>query len=592
MTASWDNLPKVAGEDSVTVVPSMSVAASLAASVGETLSVLVLSQNFIAIYSLPESGEVTVGRSNSVEIYVDDPLVSRRHAILSAAPHPTIRDLDSSNGTRVQGVILPPGVTRELAVGDVVMVGSAALLVQRGGATVHPRRFWAHEHFQARLKEECARADRMGSRFSVASLHVDRQVPDVGVRQILASALRTSDVVGECGPSVYAILIVDANLEQSRVVLDRIVADLAKHEVAACWGIAQFPSDGRTGEELLARAQPIAEDRGPALAVAEGRVVADVVTQELFRVAERIAAGDISVLIVGETGVGKEVMAEEIYRRSRRAARPFLRLNCGALSESLLESELFGHERGAFTSAVAVKPGLLETADGGVVLLDEIGEMPMSLQVKLLRVLEEKQVRRVGGVKSRPLDVRFIAATNRDLERHAARGLFRQDLYYRLAGATLEIPPLRRRSGDIEPLARTFLLHASRHLGVPATISPEAFALLRAYRWPGNIRELRHVIERAVLLAGNAPITPAHLPLGKLQPSDRGRPPPPDEPDEPDEPDAGDATVDGEVRQHIIDVLAACGGNQSRAAKQLGMSRGALIRRLERYDIIRPRKPD
>jgi len=582
MADSGDNRPKLDTE-SVTVVPSMSVPSLGGAPGEETLSVLVLSQNFIAIYSLPESGEVTIGRSNSVEIYVDDPVVSRRHALLSVMPCPTIRDLGSSNGTRVHGVQLPPGVMRELAVGDVVVVGSSALLIQRGAAAVQPRRFWDHAHFEARLNEECSRAERMGTRFSVACLHVGRDVPDVGVRRILATMLRTSDVVGEAGPSAYAILIIDAHTDQSRMVLDRIVADLAKHEVVASWGIAQFPDDGRTGEALLAKAQPIAEPRDPAFAVSDGRVVADTVTQELFRMAERIAAGDISVLIVGETGVGKEVMAEEIHRRSPRAAGPFLRLNCGALSESLLESELFGHERGAFTSAVAVKPGLLETADGGVVLLDEIGEMPMSLQVKLLRVIEEKQVRRVGGVKSRPLDVRFIAATNRDLAEHAARGLFRQDLYYRLAGATLEIPPLRKRPGDIEPLARTFLLHASRHLGVPATISPEALALLRTYRWPGNIRELRHVIERAVLLAGSTPITPAHLPVEKVRSVDRERTVDPEESDE---------TDNDEDRQAIIEVLTACGGNQSRAAKQLGMSRGALIRRLERYGIVRPRKPD
>ncbi|HEU4727802.1 MAG TPA: sigma 54-interacting transcriptional regulator, partial [Kofleriaceae bacterium] len=296
---------------------------------------------------------------------------------------------------------------------------------------------------------------------------------------------------------------------------------------------------------------------------------------------------DISVLITGETGVGKEVMAEEIYWRSRRASRPFLRLNCGALSETLLESELFGHERGAFTSAVSVKPGLLETADGGVVLLDEVGEMPMSLQVKLLRVLEDKQVRRVGGVKSHPVDVRFIASTNRDLEKHAARGLFRQDLYYRLAGATLEIPPLRHRPGDLEPLARSFLLHASRHLGVPATLSPEALEWLRTYRWPGNIRELRHVIERAVLLAGTSPITPAHLPVGKVQSGERWRSAPPADPEA-----RARQLDDSEDRRQIIEVLTACGGNQSRAAKQLGISRGALIRRLERYGIVRPRKPD
>jgi len=378
---------------------------------------------------------------------------------------------------------------------------------------------------------------------------------------------------------MYGILIVDAYAGQSRVMLDRIAADVA--QVAAGWGVADFPDDGRTVDELLAKARAQTTDEArtrAALPSSEGRIVADAVTQELYGVAERIAAGEISVLILGETGVGKEVMAEEIHRRSPRKARPFLRLNCAALSETLLESELFGHERGAFTSAVAAKPGLLETADGGVVLLDEIGELPMSLQVKLLRVIEEKQVRRVGGLKSRALDVRFLAATNRDLQEHAARGLFRMDLYYRLAGATLTIPPLRDRPGDIEPLVRSFLLHASRHLGEqPATISAEALALLCAYHWPGNIRELRHVIERAVLLAGNATITPTHLPVEKAQPTDQGRVVP---------------DADEEGRRRILDVLSACGGNQSRAAKQLGMSRGALIRRLTWYRIIRPRKPD
>jgi two-component system response regulator AtoC len=586
---SLDDFPKVAGEDSVTVVPSLAVAAALATSIDESLSVLVLSPTFIASYALPESGEVTIGRSNSVEIYVDDPLVSRRHAVVSMAPRPAIRDLGSSNGTRVAGVSLHAGETRELAIGDVVTVGSAALLVQRGGAAVYPRRFWASEHFEARIKEECVRAERIGCGFSVACFRVGRHVPDIGVRQIFAAALRTTDVAGECGPSVYAVLIVDATAAQARVVIERIAGELERRELAASWGVADFPADGRTAEDLLARAQPIAEDRGPALAVAQGRVAVDAVTQDLFKLAERIAAGDISVLLIGETGVGKEVIAEEIYRRSPRAGGPFLRLNCGALSESLLESELFGHERGAFTSAVAVKPGLLETANGGVVLLDEIGEMPMNLQVKLLRVLEDKEVRRIGGVKSQPLDLRFIAATNRDLEKHAARGLFRRDLYYRLAGATIEVPPLRRRPGDIGPLVHAFLANASRpaarHLVAPRMIAPEALALLRGYHWPGNIRELRNVIEFAVLLAGNAMITPAHLPLERMQ--GRGR----EDDDDRAERDTLELYDDG-ARQTVIDALAACGGNQSRAAKQLGMSRGALIRRLERYGVVRPRKPD
>ncbi|HET7500877.1 MAG TPA: sigma 54-interacting transcriptional regulator, partial [Kofleriaceae bacterium] len=498
----------------------------------------------------------------------------------------TIRDLGSSNGTRLCGADLSPGVARDLEIGDVVTVGSAALMIQRGTATLSPRRFWSYEQFEARLKEECARAERMGNQFAVACLHVGTSAPDVSVRQVLASALGTSDVVGECGPARYAILIVETSSQKARGVLQRIAADLAGREITASWGLAEFPADGRTAEEMIAVAQPVAEDRGPALSAPVGRVVVDPLTQELFRVAERIAAGDISVLIVGETGVGKEVMAEEIYRRSRRSSRPFLRLSCGALSETLLESELFGHEGGAFPAAAGDRPGLLETASGGIVLLDEIGELPMSLQVKLLRVLEDKQVRRLGGMRSYPLDLRFIATTNRDLEKHAARGLFRQDLYYRLAGTTLEIPPLRHRTGDIEPLARGFLDQASRHLGVPATLSPEALAWLRAYRWPGNIRELRHVIERAVLLAGASPITPAHLPVGKVG-TERPRSTPPADAEDKDRP-----IDETEERRHIIEVLTACGGNQSRAAKQLGISRGALIRRLERYGILRPRRDD
>jgi two-component system, NtrC family, response regulator AtoC len=588
MEGTRDDLLSGAGEDVVTVIPSPAVVASLTAPDQESLSILVLANNFIASYALPDAGEVTIGRSNAVEVYVDDPLVSRRHAILSVGPRPAIRDLGSSNGTRVDGVRLAAGVTRELAVGDVAMVGSATLLLQRCAEPLGPRRFWTRDRFVARLEDTCARPDRIGGRFSIACLQLGRQVPDITVRQILASVLRASDVVGEYGPQAYTVLIADASPEKARAVVERIAAELARRDLAVHRGLAHFPTDGRTAEELIARAQPVAAVRGSQAAISEARVIADPVTQDLFGMADRIATGEISVLIVGETGVGKEVIAEEIYRRSPRAGRPFLRLNCGALSESLLESELFGHERGAFTSAVAAKPGLLETADGGVVLLDEIGEMPMGLQVRLLRVLEDKEVRRVGGVKSQPLDLRFIAATNRDLELDVAHGMFRRDLYYRLAGVTLEIPPLRSRPGDIEPLARAFLAQACRHAArhaMPA-ISPDALALLRGHSWPGNIRELRNVIERAVLLAGHGVITPAHLPVEKMRAAERRTAPLEASPDD-DEPTGPD-----EGRQSVLSALAACGGNQSRAAKQLGMSRGALIRRLERYGVVRPRKPD
>ncbi|MDB4929606.1 MAG: Response regulator of zinc sigma-54-dependent two-component system, partial [Myxococcaceae bacterium] len=256
-----------------------------------------------------------------------------------------------------------------------------------------------------------------------------------------------------------------------------------------------------------------------AAAPAGDLVVEDPAMRRLHTMLDRVAAGVIHVLLLGETGVGKEVFAERLHRRSPRRDKPFVKINCAALTESLVESELFGHEKGAFSGAVSANPGLLESAEGGTVFLDEVGELTLALQAKLLRVLEDRLVRRVGGVKSHPVDVRVVAATNRDLEAEIAAGRYRSDLYFRLGGFVLTIPPLRERVGEIAPLARRFALAAAEQSGrPPPTISDEAMALLAAYRWPGNIRELRNVIARAVLLSSGASITPEHLPPAKLAP--------------------------------------------------------------------------
>ena len=224
------------------------------------------------------------------------------------------------------------------------------------------------------------------------------------------------------------------------------------------------------------------------------------------------------MLIVGETGVGKEVLAEIIHGLSPRAGKPFVRINCATLSPTLFEAELFGHERGAFTDAREAKPGLLETAEGGTVMLDEIGELPLPLQAKLLRVIETREVMRVGAVKARTIDVRFLAATNRVLEDEVARGAFRQDLYYRLNGISLLIPPLRARVDEIEPLAQAFVENAAKMSDrPPLKLSPAAMKLLLSYAWPGNIRELRNTIERALLLSTGDSITPEDLPLEKMR---------------------------------------------------------------------------
>jgi transcriptional regulator with PAS, ATPase and Fis domain len=253
-------------------------------------------------------------------------------------------------------------------------------------------------------------------------------------------------------------------------------------------------------------------------------IIRDPAIIQIHRVAERIAVGRISVLLLGETGSGKEVLAEVIHTHSPRRDKPFLRLNCAALPESLLESELFGHERGAFSGAVQSKPGLLESADGGTIFLDEIGEMPLSLQAKLLRVLQERKVLRVGAVKPRAIDVRFISATNRDLKQQVHNGHFRQDLFFRLNGIALTIPPLRQRPSEIEPLAQLFLRSAASDAGLaaPPRIAVDAIERLRGYEWPGNVRELCNVMERALLLCGRGgQITLEHLPPEMLTGNER-----------------------------------------------------------------------
>lgn len=235
--------------------------------------------------------------------------------------------------------------------------------------------------------------------------------------------------------------------------------------------------------------------------------------QEVLTMAQRAAEHAVSVLITGETGTGKEVLARFIHRVGPRAAKPFVTVNCAALPENLLESELFGHEAGAFTDARERKPGLMEQADKGVLFLDEIASMPLSMQAKLLRALEEGAIRRVGGTKMIPIDVQIIAASNRDLKKMMAEGTFREDLYFRLKVLDLNLPPLRERKEDIPTLVGHFLREAGTRMGKPILgIAPRALQALMNYDWPGNIRELRHVIERAVLLCDEETIDLPHLP--------------------------------------------------------------------------------
>ena len=308
---------------------------------------------------------------------------------------------------------------------------------------------------------------------------------------------------------------------------------------------------------------------------------------ELFKLALRVAGTRSSVLIRGESGTGKELIARTIHSHSARREQPFVAVNCTSLSETLLETELFGHVKGAFTGATERRPGLFLEANHGTVFLDEVGDMSLSMQAKLLRVLQEHEVKPVGGTETVPVDTRVVAATHRDLESLVHAGRFREDLYYRLNVVSLKVPPLRERPDDVPLLAAHFLRQYSAQSGRPVHgFSREAMAALVHYGWPGNVRELENVVDRAVALATGSVAEEADLPdklLGAVQGLDSPAPPA----GEPllglrDRPPLGEI-----VRRYVLGVLAEVGGNKSEAARVLGVPRRSLYRMIDRYEAAR-----
>ena len=296
--------------------------------------------------------------------------------------------------------------------------------------------------------------------------------------------------------------------------------------------------------------------------------------QEVYRQIEKVAPTDLSVLVVGETGTGKELVARELHRRSPRASGPFVAINCGALPETLLESELFGHVKGAFTGAVASRPGRFQQASGGTLFLDEVGDMPPVLQVKLLRALQGRTVQRVGDHRDEPVDIRVLAATHRTLEDEVRKGTFREDLYYRLATLTLRVPPLRERGEDVVVLARGFLRSfADAYRTTARGFSPAALAAIRRHPWPGNVRELENRIKKAVVLADGPLVRTEDLdfppeqlpPLASLQ----------------------EAKDDFE-RRYVLEALQRHGGNRARTARALGVDPRTIFRLLEKMDGAPP----
>jgi DNA-binding NtrC family response regulator len=480
------------------------------------------------VIDLDEGDEIVVGRSSAATVQLDDAKASREHARISRRGGILcLADLGSRNGTRLNQEVVRGG-ERTLRSGDVVQIGAAEILVAEAKSASAGSRLESLKERGTivRLRASAEELARLSSVLGGATL-VERQADDE-YACVVESAARAQELmaaIGRVAPGVKAAI-----------------------------------------EEKRARtAAP------PTL---PGVVVADEAMVRVFELVRKVAAAPTTVLILGETGVGKEVVAEQIHRQSPRAKAPFVRLNCGSLPETLLESELFGHEKGAFTGAEQRKIGYLEAADGGTLFLDEIGELAPTMQAKLLRVIENRRVMRVGGREEIAVDVRIVAATNRDLAAEVKTGRFREDLYFRISAFVIEVPPLRERPIEVGLLAELFTRQFAQRLGVaPPPLRPEAATALMRHRWPGNVRELRNAIERALVLADGGDIGLEDLPETLRR--------------------ADHTPVGGAIRDQLADLeqrrieeaLAAEGGNQTRAAKRLGLSRRALIYKLEKYGL-------
>ncbi len=552
---------------------------------------------------LPDGAEVSFGRSRGATVRVDSEKVSRMHArVRRVGSEITVEDLGSRNGTRLNGVRLD--ASSRIASGDEIGVGPATAVVTVTTRVTRAAPIGTISYLQERLAAEVDRGVRYRRRFALVMLRIagGPTVADLAIDRVSA-ALRPMDSLAEYGPDEYAIVLPEVDRDAAHSLVARILEQVrtasdATERAHGRAGIAHFPDHGTEAEELVSRARAALRNTRPGddkASIAwppeespvadQDLVVADPQMERVYALVRKVADHPITVLITGETGVGKEVVAEALHRASKRRQRAFVRLNCASLPETLLESELFGHERGAFTGADRKKTGYFEAADGGTIFLDEIGEISSGLQTKLLRVLEEHSFTRVGGIKEISVDVRVVCATNRDLEAAVQRGDFREDLFFRISAFTIVVPPLRDRLVEVPLLAARFAAQAASDLGVATpTFTPAAEAALSRHAWPGNVRELRNAIERAVVLQSGGLIELEHLP-DRVRESGSGGV---------FTPAALAGSVD--IRDHIAEVerativaaLEECGGNQTRAAQKLGISRRALIYKLEKYGLKDP----
>ena len=522
------------------------------------------------VVSLADGDELVVGRGTGSDVVLAHEGVSRKHArFVRRGSEVLVEDLGSTNGTIVNGAVIR--AQRRLAAGDTIELGTIRAVLAATSTARERRAIATMSELEDRLDAEVERARRYGRSLGLVMLRVSgaAELVDAHVRE-LGRSLRRMDLLADYGGDELVLLLPESDRTAITTVMGRARA-APEGVTVACGGVA-YPEDTTSGGELIGAARERMLDGTPRAARrASSMLVHDPKMQQVMAMVDRVAAAPISVLLYGESGVGKDMVAEAIHARSPRTARPFVRLDCGALPEALFESELFGHVRGAFTGAVADKVGRLEAANTGTLFLDGIGELPLDMQAKLLRVLEQRKFLRVGSTTESQIDVRVVCATHHDLEAEVRRGRFREDLFFRISAFAIPIPPLRDRRADIVPLAQQFAEELAR--GRKVAFEPEALVLLEAYDWPGNVRELRNAIERAIVLGG-ARIAAEHLPERVVAAAPDGA-----------RPRDIRQRVASVEKQAILDALMDAAGKQNAAAKALGISRFALSRLLEKHGI-------
>ena len=551
----------------------------------ERLQLAVVQESSSQVVAL-RTGPFTIGRALDADLIIDDPSISRLHTrLLVTRDSVVLSDLGSRNGTLLNGTAVKE--PRAIAPGDVITLGKVTLVLQ--GQRPHAEDSMVPlPRLRERLAEELARSTHYERPLALIAVSVPAPFAPQQLAR-LKLLLRSHDRGALDSPAMLLLMLPEVEEPEAVQLAMEILSTVGAEKASA--GIALFPEDAAEGEPLLWAAREAAGKPGVHLArelvmlIRLGEqelLIADPAMRGLYRLVERLAPSDLPVLITGETGTGKELIALALHAHSRRAQGPFIPVNCAALPEALAESELFGHERGAFSGATTAKAGFFEAAAGGMLFLDEIGELSLPLQAKLLRAAETHQIVRLGDSRSVAVDVRVIAATHRDLAAEVRAGRFREDLYFRLCAARVALPALRSRPREIPLLARTFLARACAALGLETpAISAAAMAQLSAHAWPGNVRELRNVMA-ALGALHEGPII-EEIPLGE------GREAAPEQP-RPAQQRKGFATSIGEEiraleRARMIEALEASGGVQKHAAQLIGMPLRTFVLKVKQYGL-------